>query len=71
MMGFTIEGRPAGQGQLDIPWLLETVRNAALTDFNVILELWPPEQKTLQQTIDLEQAWAVESIRYLRSYITD
>lgn len=68
-MGFTVEGRPAGQGQLDIPWLLETLQTAE-AEFNVILELWPPYQRTLQETIDLEQAWAVESIRYLRSIIT-
>jgi sugar phosphate isomerase/epimerase len=70
MMGFTVEGRPAGKGQVDIPWLLETLHTAGAR-FNVILELWPPEQKTLQETIDLEQAWAVESIRHLRSYIGD
>jgi sugar phosphate isomerase/epimerase len=71
MMGFTMEGRPAGQGQLDVPWLLDTVKTAAKADFNVILELWPPEQKKLQETIDLEQAWAVESIHYLRAHIRD
>jgi sugar phosphate isomerase/epimerase len=70
MMGFTVEGRPAGQGQLDIPWLLETVQSAA-SQFNVVLELWPPEQKTLQETIDLEQAWAMQSVRHLRSLIPD
>lgn len=70
MMGFTVEGQPAGQGQLDIPWLLETLQ-AANAQFNVILELWPPQQKTLQETIDLEQAWVAESIRYLRSLVKD
>jgi sugar phosphate isomerase/epimerase len=70
MMGFTVEGRPAGQGQLKIPWLLETLRLAGVSP-NAILELWPPEQKTLQETIALEQAWAVESISYLRQYIPD
>jgi sugar phosphate isomerase/epimerase len=70
MMGFLVEGRPAGQGQLDIPWLLEALR-AASGDFNVILELWPPEQATLQETIDLEQAWLVESVRYMRTLIAD
>jgi sugar phosphate isomerase/epimerase len=70
MMGFTVEGRPAGQGQLDVPWLLQTLREAGVSP-NAILELWPPEQKTLQETIALEQAWAVESIPYLRRYIPD
>jgi len=70
MMGFVCEGRPAGQGQLDTPWLLETLK-ASRYDFNVILELWPPEQKTLPETIALEQAWAEESISYLRQYVKD
>jgi len=70
MMGFAVEGRPAGKGQVDVPWLLGVLR-AAGVDCNVILELWPPEQKTLQETIALEQAWVVESIQYLRQYIKD
>jgi sugar phosphate isomerase/epimerase len=70
MMGFKVEGRPAGKGQLDIPWLLETLHCAGVSP-NAILELWPPEQKNLQETIALEQAWAVESISYLRNLISD
>lgn len=70
MMGFQVEGRPAGKGQLDLPWLLETLR-AAGRDPNAILELWPPEQPALEQTIALEEAWAVESIAYLRRFIQD
>ena len=70
MMGFTVEGKPAGTGQLDIPWLLDTLQ-AAGARFNVILELWPPYQGSLQATIDLEHAWAVESIPRLRRYIQD
>jgi hypothetical protein len=70
MMGFICEGRPAGQGQLEIAWLLDQCRRSA-HKYNVIIELWPPEQKTLQETIELERAWAVESVRYLRQYIPD
>lgn len=70
MMGFVVEGKPAGQGQLNIPWLLDVVR-AADPSSNAILELWPPEQKTLQETIALERAWAIESIPYLRRLIPE
>lgn len=70
MMGFICEGRPTGKGQLDIPWLLETLKVSA-HDFNVIIELWPPEQKTLEETIALEQAWALESIPYVRQFVKD
>jgi sugar phosphate isomerase/epimerase len=69
-MGFTVEGRAAGKGQLDVPRLL-SVLSAAGADPNAILELWTPEQERLDGTIALEQAWAVESIAYLRTLIPD
>jgi len=70
MMGFTVEGRPAGAGQLDLPWLFSALK-ASPYDFNVIIELWPPEQATLEQTIALEHAWAAESVANLRRYVRD
>ncbi len=70
MMGFAVEGCPAGEGRLDIPWLLgalsETGRNP-----NAILELWPPPEPFLEDTIRKEEAWGVASIRYLRGFIRD
>ncbi|MBI4873458.1 MAG: sugar phosphate isomerase/epimerase [Acidobacteria bacterium] len=70
MMGFTVEGTPAGQGQLDVPWLLARLREAG-RDPNAILELWVPQQPSTAETIALEQAWAKESIPYLRRLIPD
>lgn len=67
-MGFILEGRPTGQGQLDIPWLMDTLKESRY-DFNVIVELWPPEQETLERTVALEQSWAEESIQYMRNYL--
>ncbi len=69
-MGFTVEGRPAGQGQLDIPWLLQKLSHMG-RDVNAILELWTPPQATLEDTIALEDAWARSSIAYLRAFIAD
>ena len=70
LMGFTIEGTPAGQGCLDIPHLLDK-----LTEHNrsasVILELWPPFQDNLADTIGLEDRWARTSVRYLRQLIKE
>jgi sugar phosphate isomerase/epimerase len=75
-MGFTIEGRPAGQGQLDVPWLLQKLPAMAGRDNRrpisaAILELWTPPQETLEETIAKEKAWAAESIEYLRQFIPD
>ena len=70
MMGFICEGRPAGQGQVETDWLLEALKESRY-DFNIIVELWPPEQETLSKVIELEQAWAEESVAYLRRFVKD
>ncbi len=65
-MGFVIEGRPAGQGQLNIPWLLQALGDR---DISAILELWTPPESRLSATIAKEEAWATSSITYLRQLI--
>ncbi len=67
-LGFTVEGRPAGQGRLNVPWLLERLR-AAGRDPNAILELWTPPAADLPATIAREDTWARESIAALRQWI--
>lgn len=69
-MGFRVEGTPAGQGQLDIPEILNTLRRTGAR-CNAILELWPPEQSTLADTVALEDRWARQSIDYLRMFIKE
>jgi hypothetical protein len=69
-MGFTVEGRPAGTGLLDTPWLLQTLDGAGAA-YNVILEVWPPEQPLLADSIALEDKWVRASIPYLRQFIVD
>lgn len=67
-MGFVLEGTPAGQGMLDLPWLLGRLRGFHRR-FNAILELWPAPEADLPATIAKEDRWAAESIRYLRTLI--
>ena len=59
-----------GQGMVETGWLLEQL-HASAYDFNVIIELWPPEQETLEGTIALEEAWLQESVPYLRRFIAN
>jgi sugar phosphate isomerase/epimerase len=68
LMGFEVEGTPAGQGMLDIPWLLDSLTKHQ-HDPNVILELWPPPEPDLAATIAKEDRWVRESIAYLRQHI--
>ena len=66
MMGFRVRGAPAGEGMLDIPWLLEqtTLRDANLS---AILEQWPPLRDSVEVTVAMEREWAEQGVRYLRS----
>lgn len=70
MMGFQVEGRPAGQGQLDVPWLLALLSRHGVAA-NAIVESWVPEQHTLDETVALERRWARESVEYLRTLIPE
>ena len=70
LKGFLVEGTPAGQGQLDVPWLLSSLRRHG-RDFNAILELWPPPAATIEESVAQEDAWARESVRYLRTLIAE
>lgn len=68
MMGFHVEGTPAGRGRLDVSDVLSRI-SAAGRNPNAILELWTPPEPTLRATVAKEDAWAVESIEYLRRLI--
>lgn len=69
-MGFRILGAPAGEGDLDVPCLLDRLRAAGFRG-NAILEQWVPEQAQIEETIALERKWAEKSIRYLRELIQE
>ena len=68
MLGFEVQGTPAGQGMLNAPWLLSKLGRR---DFNGILELWTPPEPDIEQSIRKENEWALESIRYLRTLIKE
>jgi len=68
--GFVVEGCPAGQGVLDIPALIAELRKLQ-RELSVVLELWPAPEATIEQSIAKEEAWARESIAYLRQFISD
>jgi 3-oxoisoapionate decarboxylase len=69
-MGFTIEGRPAGRGRLNVPWILDRLSQAG-RDPNAILEVWTPMEATLPETIAKDASWAKASVEYLRTLIPE
>lgn len=69
LMGFLVEGAPAGKGALDIPALLQRMRSESPREVNAILELWTPPESDKKMTIAKEKRWARESVSYLRTLI--
>jgi sugar phosphate isomerase/epimerase len=70
LKGFTIEGRPAGQGFVDIPKVIQELKRYG-RDPNAIIELWPPPQPTWQGSVALEEQWAEQSVHYMRQLIAE
>lgn len=67
-MGFVIEGTPAGQGMLNVSQLVESLKKYNKCN-SAVLELWTPLQSTLEETIELENEWAEQSLRFLKPII--
>lgn len=65
-MGFTVLGRPAGKGMMNLAWMLtELARYRGCQ--SAILELWTPPEATPEATVLKENKWAEESIAYLKN----
>lgn len=64
LMGFTIEGRPAGDGMMNLSQLISQLDTSRCA--TAVLELWTPPEKDPSSTIAQEQLWAKKSLTYLR-----
>lgn len=64
-MGFAIDGAPAGEGRLNVPWLLARLLASGRAS-NAVLELWVPPEGDVERTVNKELDWAQRSIAYLR-----
>ncbi|WP_345270600.1 sugar phosphate isomerase/epimerase family protein [Nibrella viscosa] len=64
-MGFQIDGRPAGKGMLNIPWLLEKISKTGKCH-TAILEQWVVPETEQDDTLRKEEQWANESLQYLK-----
>ena len=65
LMGFTVTGRPAGSGMLNLPRLLDQLAPHGRCK-SAVLETWPPPEATLEATMAKEASWASQSIEYLK-----
>ncbi len=69
LMGFSVTGRPAGGGMLNLPGLLEQLAARGRCQ-TAVLETWPPLEGTLEATLAKESAWAAQSIEYLKPFFS-
>ena len=63
-MGFSVEGRPLGEGRLRD--YLDILLSGSAKD--AIVELWTPYQGSLESTAALEAEWARKSFQFLTSF---
>jgi len=68
MLGFSIVGKPAGEGCLNLKWVIGYLKDKR-NDISVILELWTPFTNTIEETIKKEEEWAEKSMKYLKTII--
>ncbi|MFN4147545.1 MAG: sugar phosphate isomerase/epimerase family protein [Runella sp.] len=68
LMGFVVEGRPAGQGMLRLEWLLEQLLPYRRCQ-SAILELWTVPETDPILTRQKEEEWAIQSVNYLKTII--
>jgi sugar phosphate isomerase/epimerase len=66
-MGFSVVGKPAGDGRVDFGWVLAELRRHGRTRISVIVEHWSPFAGTIEETVRIEEDWLSTSVRFLRS----
>ena len=67
-MGFTVRGTALGKGRLDVAEVIEAVGGIS-REITAVIELWTPRQASYEETVALENKWALESVKYLRKSI--
>jgi 3-oxoisoapionate decarboxylase len=67
-MGFTVAGTAAGEGMLDIPWLIGELNKYGRCK-TATLEIWSNREDTMEKTIIKERLWVEKSIHYLKTIL--
>jgi sugar phosphate isomerase/epimerase len=67
-MGFSVRGTALGQGRLDVAEVISAVGGSS-REITSVIELWTPRQDSYLATVELEDAWASESVAFLRKSI--
>jgi sugar phosphate isomerase/epimerase len=66
LMGFTVTGRPLGEGMLPLAQVLATVARHDRCR-TAVVETWPPPEAEISATLAKELDWAIRSVQVLRA----
>lgn len=69
-MGFQVLGCPAGEGNIDIPFLIRTLGKQKKF-YSATLEVWSDFTNSITETVAREELWAQRSISYLQKIKTE
>ncbi len=67
-MGFSVEGRPLGEGQIPLKWAIEQLKGYGV-EHSTIIELWPPWQGDISSTVKLEESWVAKSVEFMKEVL--
>jgi sugar phosphate isomerase/epimerase len=67
LMGFTVSGRPAGKGMLNVRELVEQLQPFGRCR-SAILETWVPPEESLESTVEKETEWVASSVQFLKQF---
>ncbi len=65
-LGFVLEGTPAGEGMLDIPYILQQEAIRSDESITATIELWVLPESTIDETIAKEAAWREVSVNNMK-----
>jgi sugar phosphate isomerase/epimerase len=68
VLGFSVRGTPAGQGDLSLPWIIKQLELNHKSP-SIIIEHWPTWSNTIEETMLLEENWTRESVAYMKSIL--
>lgn len=66
-MGFTVEGRAAGNGDLDLDFVWQHLEKSGRCR-SAVIELWTPPEPAHETTLQREREWAKQSLQNLRTW---
>jgi L-ribulose-5-phosphate 3-epimerase UlaE len=66
VQGYCISGAPLGDGCLNVPRVMESISRFSRNP-NILVELWVDQEQTMEVTLQKEEAWVRESVKYVKS----